>query len=252
MTDTPDPQGPAPLGPDDIMNLVRAARANGFQARFDHTTDRNFRRADLAKAPPAAPDAAVLANPEIEEDEEDEVEEILAPAPPPIDLDAERAAAHADGFAAGLAQGDAEGHARGMAEGQARAEAELAEARALFEAATLRLSHLEAAGLGTLTDTIAEAVKTLAAQRAGQMIDEMPAPFVKRVEALADRVAQGVAAVTVRLNPDDFAAIKPHLAGSDLLDPDRIGTDDNLSRGDVDIRSGAVQLRDVLFPQGAA
>ncbi len=116
----------------------------------------------------------------------------------------------------------------------------------------MRLSHLEAAGLGTLTDTIAEAVKTLAAQRAGQMIDEMPAPFVKRVEALADRVAQGVAAVTVRLNPDDFAAIKPHLAGSDLLNPDRIGPDDNLSRGDVDIRSGAVQLRDVLFPQGAA
>ena len=124
--------------------------------------------------------------------------------------------------------------------------------RALFEAATLRLSHLEAAGLGTLTDTIAEAVKTLAAQRAGQMIDEMPAPFVKRVEALADRVAQGVAAVTVRLNPDDFAAIKPHLAGSDLLDPDRIGPDDSLARGDVDIRSGAVQLRDVLFPRGAA
>ena len=103
----------------------------------------------------------------------------------------------------------------------AAGEADLAEARALFEAATLRLSHLEAAGLGTLTDTIAEAVKTLAAQRAGQMIDEMPAPFVKRVEALADRVAQGVSAVTVRLNPDDFAAIKPHLSGSDLLNPDR-------------------------------
>lgn len=252
MTNTPAPQGPAPLGPDDIMNLVRAARASGFQPRFDHTTDRTFRRADLAKAPPAAPDAAVLADPEVEDIPAEEAGDLLIPAPPPIDIDAERASAHADGFAAGRAQGDAEGHARGMAEGQARAEADLAEARALFETAALRLSHLEAAGLGALTDTIAAAVKTLAAQRAGQIIDEMPAPFLNRVEALADRVAQGVSAVTVRLNPDDLAVIKPHLAGSDLLNGDRIGADDTLSRGDVDIRSGAVQLRDVLFPGGGA
>lgn len=162
-------------------------------------------------------------------------------APPPPDPAKLLAEAQAQGHAAGLT----EGHAKGVAEGRAQAMAELEAARTAFLAA--------ARGLGTaapdLSDQIAalmsSAVRDLAAQRAGQAIDALPKPFITRIAKLADRVAQGMRTVTLRLNPDDLIAIAPHLAGTDL-DGATLTPDPALNRGDVEVRADGIRLADVL------
>ena len=86
----------------------------------------------------------------------------------------------------------------------------------------------------------------LAAERAGQMIDALPTAFAARVEAMADRVAQGVRAVSVRLNPDDLAVITPHLAGLEVTGTAELIADARLSRGDVEVRAEGIRLADLL------
>ncbi len=181
----------------------------------------------------------------VEADWTEEVAQIETPpaptAPPPPDLAKLLAEAQAQGHAAGLT----EGHTKGVEEGRALALAELDAARAAFVAA--------AKGLGTaapdLSDQIAaliaSAVRDLAAQRAGQAIDALPKPFVARITKLADRVAQGMRTVTLRLNPDDLTAIAPHLAGTDL-DGATLTPDPALKRGDIEVRADGIRLADVL------
>ena len=96
-----------------------------------------------------------------------------------------------------------------------------------------------------LSAALSGAVRQMASARAGQAIDDMPAPFLARIEALADRVAQGVRAVTVALHPDDLAAVAPYLAGSDLGSA-LVAGDARLARGDVVVRAEGVLLSDLI------
>jgi flagellar assembly protein FliH len=145
----------------------------------------------------------------------------------------------------GRMDGTAQGHADGHAAGRAEAEASLGPARDAFVAAAARLAATADPADG-LAEVIAAAVRRLAAERAGQMIDALPGPFAARIDALADRVAQGVRAVTLRLHPDDLAAITPHLAGFDVLSGAEVTTDARLSRGDVEVRAEGIRLADLL------
>lgn len=160
-----------------------------------------------------------------------------------------RAEGYAEGRADGVEAGHAAGLAEGMAAGRAEAEAALGPARDAFLAAVARLG--EDAGLADgLAGVLAEAVRKLAAERAGQMIEALPAAFAARVEAMADRVAQGVRAVSVRLNPDDLAAIRPHLAGCEVLEGAALAADARLARGDVEVRAEGIRLADLLEARG--
>lgn len=204
----------------------------------------------------------------------------IAPPPPPVtpaapaapriaapdpaaemarQLEETRAAGHAEGHAAGLAagreaghaagldEGRSLGHAEGIAEGQARAEADLAAARDAFAALIGGLGH----GLGAETErlgaALTEVVLSLASARAGEAIDARPGPFVTRIEALAERLSQGLREVTIRLNPADHAAIRPHLAQSEILSNARIEDAARLIRGDVEVRADGVSLTDILL-----
>jgi len=70
------------------------------------------------------------------------------------------------------------------------------------------------------------------------------------VEAMADRVAQGVRAVSVRLNPEDLEAIRPHLAGCEVLEGAALTADARLARGDVEVRAEGIRLADLLEVRG--
>lgn len=160
-----------------------------------------------------------------------------------------RAEGYAQGRADGMEAGHAAGHAEGVVAGRAEAEAALGPARALFLTAVARME--EGAGLADgLAGVLAEAVRKLAAERAGQMIEALPEAFAARVEAMADRVAQGVRAVSVRLNPDDLEAIRPHLAGCEVLEGAVLAADPRLARGDVEVRAEGIRLADLLEVRG--
>lgn len=232
------------MGPAEVMALIRASSAKGFAAKAPLApADAVFRRASLDEVKRVDPDSGLLVI-------EAEVLEPEPPAPEPapvevIDPARRLAEARAEGYAAGHADGVEEGLAQGRAEGRAEAEAELAPARGAFLAAAARLA-VAGDPADDIAAVLADAVRRLAAERAGQMIDALPAAFAARVEGLADRVAQGVRGVTLRLNPDDLAAVTPHLAGFDVIARARLEPDARLARGDVDVRAEGIRLADLV------
>lgn len=246
------------MGPAEVMALIRASTQKGFTGAAPLAPqDGTFRRARLEEVRRLGPADGVLLEPEGEGGLVGEVMGAeaaeVAPAPAVEDPGRRLAEARAEGYASGRADGFDEGLAQGRAEGraeaQAAAEADLGAtigpARDAFLAATARLVAGPDLADG-IAEVIAGAVRRLAAERAGQMIDALPAAFAARVEAMADRVAQGVRAVSVRLNPDDLAAITPHLAGFDVLGAAELVPDARLARGDVEVRVEGIRLADLL------
>lgn len=230
----PAPQVGVAINPAELAQRLRAKGPAGFSGRKVGLPDAGFRAARMDQVhrldEPSAvdpPDAEVLPAP--------------SPAPDPAVLLAEakadaRAEGHADGLATGLEQG--------RAEGRAEAERELSAARDAFLAAARAVTTADATPDG-LAALLTRAVHDLAAQRAGQAIDMLPEPFVARIATLADRVAQGMRAVTLRLSPDDLAVITPHLSGTDL-DGATLTADPRLKRGDVIVQAEGITLSDLL------
>jgi flagellar assembly protein FliH len=150
------------------------------------------------------------------------------------------------GYAAGAEEGRMSGWTAGLDAGRKEAEEDLRDARDTFLQAALVLTRPDASDLGMLTPMLLDAVRTLASERAGMAIAAMPEAFVARIEALAAQAVRGLESLTIRLNPEDYAAIAPHLPQSELLAESRILREPALARGDLVLRAGGVELRDVL------
>ncbi|WP_096785545.1 FliH/SctL family protein [Rhodobacter sp. CZR27] len=235
----------SPIGPEDVLAMIRDSAARGFgrtplSLPDPATPFRATPLAGLVRGIASEADAILLPEPDPAE------VQALPQAPDPQALEAARAEGHAAGHAEGWREGHAAGLAEGNLAGRAEAQAALATARAAFEAAVARLASPAAADTARLAEAIDQAVRALAAQRAGLAIDDHPETFVARIEALADRVSQGLRQVALRLNPDDLAAMTPHLGTSELLAAARLQPDPRLARGDVEIRAEGIVLADLL------
>ena len=211
-----------PAGPADVPCLDRAATD---PPKPDETTGSDGTAAPAA--PPDQPDDADNPDPD---------------RPDARSLDAEQterkiAAAHREGFD------------HGWAEGTARSEHGLAQAVSAFEAAVAGLIVPDAHHTELLTKTVATAVTALASHRAGQAIDTLPEPFLKRIELLSDRVTQSVRTAKICLNPDDLNAVLPHLDTSELLRDCQVVGTARLARGEIDISAEGIRLCDITeFP----
>lgn len=260
MTDGEAPR----MGHAEVMAMIRASAQKGFAARSPvGEADAVFRPARLDAVRRIDPDATAMVEAVVATEDGGitvAAGEVMAPAraTPAAHVSTEemaqrlaeaRAEGYAQGRADGIEAGHATGHAEGVVAGRAEAEAAIGPARALFLEAVARLEDSTGIADG-LAGILAEAVRNLAAERAGQMIDALPVAFAERVEALADRVAQGVRAVSVRLHPDDLEAIRPHLAGCEVLEGAMLSADARLSRGDVEVRAEGIRLADLLEVRG--
>ena len=235
----------SPIGPEDVLAMIRETTARGFGrtplALPDPATPfRATPLAGLVRGIASEADAILLPDPDPAE------VPAPTPAPDPQALEAARAEGHAAGRAEGWREGHGAGFAEGSRAGRAEAQAALATAIAAFEAAVARIASPSAADTARLAEAIDGAVRALAARRAGLAIDAHPEAFVARIDGLADRVAQGLRQVALRLNPDDLAAITPHLGPSELLSEARLQPDPRLARGDVEIRAEGIVLADLL------
>lgn len=174
----------------------------------------------------------------------------LPPAPPEPDpteiLRAARDEAYSAGFTAGHATGLTEGREAGRKQAQQELAQGMAEAKATFLAAIKGMEEGADALSARLSASLHQAVIHLASQRAGSAIDASPAAFLERIDALADRVAQGLRQVRLRLHPDDLAAILPLLEAHDGFGAEVIETDPAMMRGDAEIRAEGVTLSDLL------
>ena len=148
-------------------------------------------------------------------------------------------------FERGKAEGIAEGRASAVAETKAAAEAaaqdKLAAAVKLFEDGLAALAKPQALQAEALSRSIQTAILKLANQRAGQQIDEMPDAFLTRIEKLVTSIGQKMAAGKVRINAEDYAAMKPHLqnAAFDFI------ADPIIARGDIILKFDGVELHDI-------
>ncbi|ULB09839.1 flagellar assembly protein FliH [Cereibacter azotoformans] len=230
-----------PMGPEDVLALIRESNARGFgrSAVPVRAPAEPFRPTPLAGlVRDVAPEGAAL--PVLEpEPPAPPAPALPDPVPPdPALLEAARAEGRREGHAEGLAEG--------RAAGRAEAEAALSSARDTFLQLAARLSAPTPADTARLAQLIEGAVRALASQRAGLAIDAHPEAFAARIETLADRVAQGLREVTLRLNAEDLRAVAPHLEAGGICPPTRITADPRLARGDLEVRAEGIVLADLI------
>lgn len=141
---------------------------------------------------------------------------------------------------------------------QIRAEilAELAQDRAALASTAQSLARAlqlvvqpPAAQVAAMQGQLQQAVGRLASHLAGRAIDMDAAPFAGRIAQLAQQVTTQMGEITVRMHPDDCAAVATLLAQScppDLADlaQARIYADPELMRGDMRLRNATLRLDD--------
>ena len=148
-------------------------------------------------------------------------------------------------FERGKAEGIVEGRAVAVAETKAASEAaaqdKLAVVVKLFEDGLAALAKPQALQAEVLSRSIQTAILKLANQRAGQQIDEMPEAFLTRIEKLVTSIGQKMAAGKLRINAEDYAAMKPHLQNAAL----DFVADSTMARGDIILKFDGVELHDI-------
>lgn len=168
------------------------------------------------------------------------------PAPPrapasPATQDA-LAAAYQDGERAARAEADAR-----LDESCARFDAASAVLTAMLEP----LTHALETEIAALGQALEAAVHKLASQRAGQEISRDPQGFGLRICRLAERVADTCSGMRIDLNPEDLDALRAtqkagQTAGFLHLFDAHLYPAPDLSRGDLRLRSTALELEDIL------
>lgn len=268
------PSPPVPLGAEEISHLIETARAETYRAKEDAPqkptgTFKAKSLMDLArearmKEPVAEvelPQASVveeapaaMGEPSEPEPLADEVSEAeVVPEPSLIEeAPAPRAAEPPPAVTAPdpelLERVRAEAFEAGQAEAR-RADAERqTHALEMLEAAARSLITPPETALAQLRASIAASVKQLASARAGLAIDDLPEPFLVRIEELADRIHACSSAPVLRLHPDDLDAISDYVSQSEILSEMRIVAGSDLSRGDVELTLGGLALSDRMEP----
>ena len=177
-------------------------------------------------------------------------EEEIAAAAAAAKLQAEYERGLAEGRAMGEKTGHKVGHDKGYeagrAAGQAEATAQLETAIQGFEKATLALASAATLDLDALTARIHDAILSLASERAGMAIAEMPEAFAGRIESILATIKQGADHPQIRLNPDDLLALKPIIATRERLQNCSLDTDETLAPGDVRLVIDGIGIEDEL------
>ncbi|KQY52710.1 FliH/SctL family protein [Lysobacter sp. Root494] len=150
------------------------------------------------------------------------------PAPPSVaELQALEQAAHAEGFA--------RGHAEGFAAGQAEVRRMVAQIEGILDGFTRPLARLD----GEVADALAELATRIAGALLGREYSADPTLLADLVREALDTVGSGSREIELRLHPDDFGVLAPHLAG---LDGVRLTIDATLGRGELRLHSESVRI----------
>lgn len=165
---------------------------------------------------------------------------------PNIDFEAGQQAGIEEGRKVGFDEGHAKGLEEGKAAGRAEASAQLERTIQAFEAATEKLANLTELNSDELAGSIRNAIITLASERAGQAIADLPSGFAARIESLLASVHTVVGEPLIRLNPADLASIAPLVETRERLKTCRFIADVGLAHGDLTVSVGSIGLEDVL------
>ena len=166
------------------------------------------------------------------------------------DFDAGQAKGLEEGCKLGFEDGHAKGMAEGRAGGSAEASAQLGRASQAFETATASLKDLTEVDSKALSASIRAAILQLASARAGQVISDMPAAFVSRIEDMISKIRTVTGEPVIRLNSADLAAVAPLIETREKLRHCHFGADNNLASGDLSVTVGNIGIDDFLLQGG--
>lgn len=161
------------------------------------------------------------------------VEEPVPLPPPPsvADLQALERAAQEEGYA--------RGHAEGLAAGQQDVRRMVAQIEGVLDGFTRPLARLD----GEVADALADLAVRIAGTLLGRAYVADPTLLADLVREALDAVGSGSREIELRLHPDDFGVLAPHLAG---LDGVRLTMDAALGRGELRLHSDAVRIDGTL------
>lgn len=158
--------------------------------------------------------------------------ESVSPPPPSVeDLQALEQAAHDEGFA--------RGHAEGLASGQGDMRRMVAQIEGILDGFTRPLARLD----GEVADALADLAVRIAGTLIGRAYIADPTLLADLVREALDTVGSGNREMELRLHPDDFGVLAPHLAG---LDGVRLIVDSTLGRGELRLHSESVRIDGTL------
>jgi flagellar assembly protein FliH len=154
------------------------------------------------------------------------------PAPPSVEeLQTLERAAHAEGYA--------RGHTEGLAAGQVEARRMIAQIEGILDGFTRPLARLD----GEVADALADLAVRIAGALLGRAYAADPTLLADLVREALDAVGSDSREMELRLHPDDFGVLAPHLAG---LDGVRLTMDATLGRGELRLHSEAVRIDGTL------
>ena len=142
------------------------------------------------------------------------------------------------------------GMAEGRAAGSAEASAQLERAIQAFETATASLKDLTEVDSNALSAGIRAAILQLASARAGQVISDMPAAFVSRIEDMISKIRTVTGEPVIRLNSADLAAVAPLIETREKLRHCHFVADNDLASGDLSVTVGNIGIDDFLLQGG--
>jgi flagellar assembly protein FliH len=154
------------------------------------------------------------------------------PKPPTAaEIDALRQAAHDEGRAAG--------HAEGLAAGQLEIQRRIAQLQGVLDGFTQPLARLDA----EVTDALSDLAVRIAGVLVGRAYAADPTLLADLVREALDAVGSGSREIELRLHPDDYNVLAPHLSG---LTGVRVTPDGNLARGELRLHSEGVRIDGTL------
>ena len=115
-----------------------------------------------------------------------------------------------------------------------------------FERAAQALTGAGALDIEGLYASINNAILALASERAGIAIAENPEAFARRIEGLLATVEVKTATPQIRLNTEDFGALKPIIKTREKLKDCNVIADTTLASGDVRLLIDGVGIEDEL------
>ena len=143
-----------------------------------------------------------------------------------------------------------EGYRAGMEAGKNEMknalEQKFSEQQNTFDALITSLTKMSFAETKELEIDIQAAILSLASERAGVAIQDMPGSFLTRIEHLMSRVGNSVDSPVIKLNRDDLIHITKAKEQSETLSKMRFIEEARFNHGDISINLAGIEIEDIL------
>lgn len=125
-------------------------------------------------------------------------------------------------------------------------EQKFSEKQNTFESLIAKLTSMSSAETKELEADIQAAILSLASERAGIAILEMPENFMTRIEQLMSRLGSSLDSPIIKLNMADLRHIEAAKENSEKLSNIRIIGDETLNHGDISISLAGIEIEDII------